>query len=85
MSGEAHITLLAFGQIGEMIVQARRSISEGETVEKLLNALCIEHNGLETSVEHPRFRVAVNQAVVPFDHILRDGDEVALLSPVSGG
>ncbi|MEM1134084.1 MAG: MoaD/ThiS family protein [Pseudomonadota bacterium] len=85
MSGGAHITLLAFGQVGEMVIENQRPISAGETVEKLLNALCIEHSGLEASVEHPRFRVAVNQAVVPFGHILRDGDEVALLSPVSGG
>ncbi len=31
------------------------------------------------------FRVAVNDEFVAWDHLLRDGDSVALLPPMSGG
>lgn len=33
----------------------------------------------------PSLRLAVNQEYVPGDHLLRDGDEVAVIPPVSGG
>jgi molybdopterin synthase sulfur carrier subunit len=32
-----------------------------------------------------RVRVAVNDALVGWDHVLADGDEVVFLPPVSGG
>jgi sulfur-carrier protein len=32
-----------------------------------------------------RFRVAVNQDIAALDHALRDGDEVAIFPPVTGG
>ncbi|HKE47184.1 MAG TPA: MoaD/ThiS family protein [Rhodanobacteraceae bacterium] len=32
-----------------------------------------------------RLRVAVNDALVGWDHALTDGDEVVFLPPVSGG
>ena len=32
-----------------------------------------------------RLVVAVNGEYVPMDHVLADGDEVALIPPVSGG
>jgi molybdopterin converting factor subunit 1 len=44
------------------------------------------------SEHHPEFggwksaiRIAVNQEYVPFDHSLHEGDEVAVIPPVSGG
>ncbi len=30
-------------------------------------------------------RLAVNRKYVPLNHVLRDGDEVAVIPPVSGG
>ena len=33
----------------------------------------------------PALRLAVNLEYVPFDHVLRSGDEVCLIPPVSGG
>jgi molybdopterin converting factor subunit 1 len=33
----------------------------------------------------PRVAVAVNREYVKRDHVLRDGDELALIPPVSGG
>ncbi|MBI2618872.1 MAG: molybdopterin converting factor subunit 1 [Ignavibacteriales bacterium] len=33
----------------------------------------------------PSLRIAVNQEYVHADHALRDGDEVAIIPPVSGG
>ena len=37
------------------------------------------------AVQIPRIAYAVNQAYVPADHPLCDGDEIALIPPVSGG
>ena len=33
----------------------------------------------------PLVRIAVNQEYVPNEHMIRAGDEVALITPVSGG
>lgn len=35
--------------------------------------------------DEDRLRAAVNQVHVDFDHVLRDGDEVAFFPPVTGG
>lgn len=52
----------------------------GSTVEDLLRALAREGTELPG-----RASVAVNHAYAPRDHALSDGDEVALIPPVSGG
>lgn len=79
------IRLLAFGAMGDVIAAQQRPVTAAETVGTLLEGLRAEHDSLSAMMAHPRFRVAVNQTVVGSGHRLKDGDEVALLSPVSGG
>lgn len=79
------ITLLAFGMLRELLGNAagRLDLPAGSTVEDVLErcrALAPGKDGLWSSVA-----VAVNQEYVRAGHRLAEGDEVALLPPVSGG
>ncbi len=53
------------------------------TVRDLLRALGEQHPGLRELL--PPCRVAVDQEFVGLDHPVREGDEVAVIPPVSGG
>jgi molybdopterin synthase catalytic subunit len=55
----------------------------GATVAALLDELERRHPGL--SALRPALKVAVNEEFVAPTHSLSDGDEVALIPPVSGG
>ena len=79
------ITLLAFGMLRELLGKstAPLDLPAGATVSDVLErcrALAPGKDGLWSSVA-----VAVNQEYVRAGHRLEDGDEVALLPPVSGG
>ncbi len=79
------ITLLAFGMLRELLGNgaAPLELPAGATVEDVLErcrGLAPEKDGLWSSVA-----VAVNQEYVRAGHRLAEGDEVALLPPVSGG
>ena len=79
------IDLRYFALIREIVGHAaeRRALADGATVNDLLDDLVRAHPRLERL--RPVTMVMVNQAYVPTDHRLRDGDEVALIPPVSGG
>ena len=62
---------------------AERTLTDGATVGDLWAALCRERPDLEPLSGSITF--AVNREYVERDHRLRDGDEVALIPPVSGG
>lgn len=62
--------------------EATRHLSPGATVADLLLVLQREFPGLSGS---GRVSVAVNAEYVDSRHALSDGDEVALIPPVSGG
>jgi molybdopterin synthase catalytic subunit len=79
------IDLRYFALIRENVGHAaeRRALADGATVNDLLDELARAHPRLERM--RPVTMVMVNQAYVPADHRLHDGDEVALIPPVSGG
>lgn len=56
---------------------------EGETVSDVVAALRAAYPGLGPASE--RALLAVNQEYVGAEYRLRDGDELALIPPVSGG
>ena len=60
-----------------------RTLEEGATVGDLWDVLCHDHEPLQELYSSISF--AVNQEYVSRDHPLCDGDEVALIPPVSGG
>jgi molybdopterin synthase catalytic subunit len=74
-----------FAMIREIVGRSRerRPVAEGATAGDLFDALVAEHPRLERL--KPVVLPMVNQVYVPVDHLLRDGDEVAFIPPVSGG
>lgn len=78
------IRLLSFGISRDYTGHADRSftLNDGNTVGDLRIVLRRDF-GLSSDVLH--FGVAVNQAYVDDSHTLSEGDEVALIPPVSGG
>ena len=63
----------------ELLVEAR----DGLTVREALDALADRHPAIR---DHRRFiRAAVNRVYAPESATLSPGDEIALITPVSGG
>jgi molybdopterin converting factor subunit 1 len=62
---------------------AERTLADGATVADLWAALCRERPDLQPLSASISF--AVNREYVEREHVLADGDEVALIPPVSGG
>ncbi len=58
-------------------------LEDGATAAGLVQRLGEQHSGLFKDLKS--LVVAVNGEYVPMDHTLKDGDEVALIPPVSGG
>ena len=79
------VRVLFFASLREKAKNAEvvREITDGETVGDLWNALCREFTALEPMGASVSF--AVNREYADRDLALGDGDEVALIPPVSGG
>jgi len=79
------ITVLFFAQAREHAGRARGTLNlpAGSKVADALKALEREHPGLGAMRQH--LAVAVDQKLVKDDAALKDGAELALLPPVSGG
>ncbi|SFS11609.1 molybdopterin synthase sulfur carrier subunit [Granulicella pectinivorans] len=79
------VTVLYFGVLKDLFTGDRSTLelAEGETVGGLLRLS--EKNASKHSVVWRALAVAVNREYVGVDHALQEGDEVALLPPVSGG
>ena len=61
--------------------QVELQVKEGEIVSDLLKRVRHDFPGLPAE----GFRVAINAEFVEFSHVIKTGDEVALIPPVSGG
>ena len=61
---------------------ARIALAAGSTVAELIAQVCAQFPGLPDS---DRIVAAVNNDYRDHDYVLDDGDEVALIPPVSGG
>ncbi len=77
------VTISFFGQSHEIMgeSQIEREIKEGADVSSLVAELQSQFKDLFAL----QFRVAVNADYVENTHILHDGDEVAIIPPISGG
>ncbi|MGB3544972.1 MoaD/ThiS family protein [Rubrivirga sp.] len=58
-------------------------VAGGATGADLLGELVDAHEPIAR--HRPTIRLAVNRRYVAFETVLEDGDEVALITPVSGG
>lgn len=74
------IDLLAFAHVRETVGFSRRTVvcAPGETPRQLLGRLF-------PSLDLRHLAVALDNDYVPLDEPLRDGRELALIPPVSGG
>lgn len=82
------VKLLCFGVLKDLLGLATEEVQvpEGSTVADLLRNLerRTSNSTMDAKVWHS-LAVAVNREYSPAGTVLRDGDEVALLPPVSGG
>ena len=77
-------TALFFGPVGEVAGGAERPLPDAcGTVAAAFDWLCGEAPGL--AGHRDRLRFAVNGRFVADDQPLAPGDELSILSPVSGG
>jgi len=79
------VRLISFGPLKTVFAEGGewRELRAGESVSGLLAALREEGRVSEAALRSAA--VAVNRDYVRGEHVLRDGDEVAILPPVSGG
>lgn len=63
--------------------RTEEDVEEGKKVGDLLADLSLRYPALAAAA--PELRVAVNKKYITDSIVLRDGDEVALLPPISGG
>lgn len=76
------VRLRCFAQLREMLgAELARDVAPGATVASAWRAVVREHPALA----RVRVRFAMREAYVDGDERLRDGDEVAVFPPVSGG
>jgi molybdopterin converting factor small subunit len=79
------IRLLLFGSLAqELDTRASQiDLSDNACVGDALDALALGYPALKKHL--PRVATAVNLEYVGLTHVLHDGDELALIPPVSGG
>jgi molybdopterin synthase catalytic subunit/molybdopterin converting factor small subunit len=84
-STDIRVRLLAFGALKTIVLAGgdARDLPTGASVADLLAVLCRE--GLTDAAALHSSAIAVNQHYSSRSYILQDGDEVAILPPVSGG
>jgi sulfur-carrier protein len=74
----------AFGKSGEQLPLRRNA--GATTVGDVVATLAARGGAFATELAPGRaIRVAVNHAIVARDQVIEEGDEVALLPPVTGG
>lgn len=80
-----HCTVLLFANAADAASTRRieLELTPGATAGTALEKICQLHRSIEPLRE--QLGLAVNHRYVRADHALADGDELALIPPVSGG
>src|SRR5579863_9441389 len=78
------VKILPFGVLKDWLGSTTMELPEGATVAGLLGRLAARGSGIPANT-WASIAVSVNAEYARPAHILRDGDEVGLLPPVSGG
>ncbi len=80
------IKVLFFAQTRELVgIDEMEVPAEFKTVEALRAHLANQEGKWDLALESGKLLAAVNQSIVPLEHALSDGDEVAFFPPVTGG
>jgi molybdopterin converting factor small subunit len=69
------------GLVGSRDVEL--TLPAGATVEQLRNRIVDEYPVLEALIS--TLVVAVNEEMVPTDHVLAEGEQIELIPPIAGG
>ena len=79
------VRVLFFASLADLMGERRRSLrlAAGATIADALRDLSLDVPELAAHAPHVSF--AVNETIVSADAALSDGDELALIPPVSGG
>lgn len=78
------IRMLTFAQLRDKLgSEASLSFSQGVTTYDFMEKLCLENAAIEPLLRH--CRLALNCEYVTEVTQLKDGDEIAVIPPVSGG
>jgi molybdopterin converting factor subunit 1 len=79
------VEVLLFARLREVVGDGRVAVEapDGATVSEVCRSL-LHDRGAGALGDMP-LRFAVAGSFVENDHVLRDGDEVAVIQPVSGG
>lgn len=80
------IKVLFFAQTRELVGTDELQL-EGEfsTVEEVRCHLVQQEGKWDLALEPGKLLAAVNQSIVPLEHSIKAGDEVAFFPPVTGG
>ncbi len=80
------IKVLFFAQTRELVGTDELQL-EGEfsTVEDVRSHLVQQEGKWDLALEPGKLLAAVNQSIVPLEHAIKAGDEVAFFPPVTGG
>jgi len=81
------ITVKYFAQLRQMAGREEEQFDLGPqvTIDQLSDAIGKTLPRIGELVRDKKVMISVNYDVVPADHVIQDGDEVALLPPFSGG
>jgi molybdopterin converting factor subunit 1 len=85
MTSIVRISILYFATVKDATGIRMESIdlSDDTTIREMLSKISIIYPKLKHILNN--IQISVNYRIVDFNTILKDGDEVALLPPISGG
>ena len=80
-----HVTVRFFAILRERagVSSVELELPDGATVAAAIEKISAQHRAIGSSMERSAF--AVNRAYSARDTVLRNGDELAIIPPVSGG
>ncbi|KOO14491.1 molybdopterin synthase [Vibrio xuii] len=80
------IKVLFFAQTRELVgVDELQLEGDFQTVEAIRSHLVQQEGKWDIALEQGKLLAAVNQSIVPLEHPIQAGDEVAFFPPVTGG
>lgn len=80
------IKVLFFAQTRELVGVDELELDDHfESVEQVRHHLAQQAGKWDLALEPGKLLAAVNQSIVPLEHAVKSGDEVAFFPPVTGG